>query len=135
MAIFSHLPLQQEIYQALTGDSTLMTLVTGVYDRVPQDSAYPYVVIGDMAGNDWSSKTTTGMEYLITLHVWSREGGRKETALIMERLHTLLHQSNLTITGQSLVLMQFLSSSLSLENDGWTYHGILRLRALLETTS
>ncbi len=132
MSGFSHLPLQKAIYSALTTDSSLMGMVTGVYDRPAQASPFPYVTIGEMSGRDWSSKTTTGMEHNIVLHAWSREGGRKEAAIIMERIHTLLHHANLTLEGHMLVLLKFMSSRLMLEDDGWTYHGTIRFAALTE---
>lgn len=132
MAHFSHYPLQAALYQALTGNSTLMSQITGVYDRPPQGTTYPYVTIGGMTGSDWSTKTTTGMEYTITLHVWSRAGGRKEAAQIMESLHTILHQANLTVSGQTLVMIRFIESAISLESDGVTYCGNITFKAFLE---
>ena len=132
MSGFSHFPLQQAIYQTLTNDSTLMALVESVFDRPPQDSDYPYVTLGDSTGSDHSNLGTIGMEQLVSLQVWSREGGRKEAATIMERIYTLLHQAVLTVSGQTLLSMQFVSSSLSLENDGWTYQGIMRFHAVLQ---
>ena len=132
MAHFSHYPLQSAIYQALTANSTLMALVSGVYDRTPQNTAYPYVTLGAMTGVDWSTKTTTGMEYSVTLHTWSRQGGRKEAAKIMESLHTILHQASLSVTGQTLVMIRFSSSEIVIENDGCTYQGIMKFTAFLE---
>ena len=132
MANFSHYPLQQAVYGALTGDSTLMTLITGVFDRPPQGTAFPYITIGESNGSDWSSKTTVGMEHILPIYVWSREGGRKQSAQIMERIHTILHQANLTVTGQTLVLMRFIASHILLEDDGWTYQGVMQFRALLQ---
>ena len=132
MTTFSHLPLQQAIYQALTSDSALMSMLTGVFDRPPQGTAFPYVTIGEITGSDWSTKTTSGMQQDITLRIWSREGGRAEAANIMTRLHTLLHQAPLNVTGQALVLIRFASSSIALENDGWTYQGVMKFQAFLE---
>src|SRR5690349_18507109 len=103
MPVFSHLPLQKAIYQTLTGDTTLMALVAGVYDRPPQASAYPYITLGDAEGRDWSTKTASGVEFMGTLHIWSREGGRKQALTIMERVHTLLHDANISVEGQTLV--------------------------------
>ena len=132
MAKFSHYPLQSSIYNALVGNSALMALITGVYDRPPQGTPYPYVTLGEMSGIDWSTKTTTGMEYSITLHTWSRQGGRKEAATIMESLHTILHQASLTVTGQTLVMIRFAASEIRMEDDGATYHGIMKFNAFLE---
>lgn len=132
MPNFSHSPLQQTIYTALTADSTLMALVAGIFDRPPQGTAFPYITLGESTGSDWSSKTTTGMEHQVTLHIWSREGGRKQAASIMERVHTLLHDANLTVTGHTLVMMRFMTSRIVLESDGWTYHGEMCFRVLLQ---
>ena len=132
MPIFSHLPLQEAIYQALTNDATLAAQITGVFDRVPQGTAFPYVTIGEFAGSDLSTKTTSGMRYELTTRVWSRQGGRAEAASIMERIHTLLHNAPLTVTGQTLVSMRFWGSAIILQNDGWTYQGIMKFRAVLQ---
>ena len=134
MAIFSHYPLQKSIYETLTSDTTLMALVSGVFDRTPQGTAFPYVMLGESAGSDWSTKTTNGMEQNVILHVWSRQGGRTEAANIMARIHTLLHHANLNVDGQTLVLIQFTGSNITLENDGFTYQGIMRFQALLEAS-
>lgn len=134
MPVFNHYPLQKTIYQTLTGNGTLMALINGVFDRPPQGTPMPYITIGESHSQDWSSKTTSGVEHLLTIHVWSREGGRKEAALIMESIHTLLHQANLTVEGHSLVLIRYISSDITLENDGYTYHGNIRFRALLEAS-
>jgi len=133
MSNFSHYTLQEAIYGLLSGDSTLSSLVTAVYDRPPQDSAYPYITLGESTINDWSTKTSNGTEQLLTLHIWSRNGGRKESALIMQRVYQLLHQASLSVTGQALVQIRFVTSDITLESDGYTYQGIMRFRAFLES--
>jgi hypothetical protein len=133
MSNFSQLSLQTAIYAKLTGDTTLMAMVEGVYDRPFQGAAFPYVTIGDSLAKDLSNKLTNGTDHKMTLHVWSREGGRAQTATIMERLYQLLHQGTLTITGQTLVIMQFTASAIQLESDGETYHGTLALRVILQS--
>ena len=134
MSNFSYFTLQKAIYQTLSGDSTLLAMVNAVYDRPPQGSPYPYITIGESTVSDWSSKTTAGTEEIVKLHIWSRNGGRKETASIMERVYQLLHQASLTVTGQTLILIRFMSSDITLENDGFTYQGIIQFKALLEST-
>jgi len=134
MANFSHYPLQKAVYQTLTGDTTLMALVAGVFDRPPQGTDYPNITLGESAGSDWSSKTTTGMEHNFTLHIWSRNGGRTEAATIMERIHTLLHEASIAVDGQTLVLMRFTASNIGLESDGFTYQGVMRFQVFLQAS-
>ncbi len=45
MSVDSSWELQKAIYGALTGDSTLMAMITGVHDHVPQETAFPYVTV------------------------------------------------------------------------------------------
>jgi hypothetical protein len=133
MANLGYLSLQKALFLKLSGDSALQALTTGVHDRAPQNSEFPYVVIGDMEGKDWSTKTTSGTEYLFEIQVWSREGGRKEAATIMERIYQLLHDGSMTVENNSLVLMRLVANAISLENDGWTYLGTMQFRALLQS--
>jgi len=134
MTTFSHYPLQQSIYQTLANDTTLMALVVGVFDRPVQGTAFPYITLGESTGSDWSTKTTSGMEQVVTLHIWSRQGGRAEAASIVTRIHTLLHQAPLAVTGQTLVSIRFGGSSIILMNDGWTYQGVMRFQAFLQAS-
>jgi hypothetical protein len=131
MSTLTHNALQSALYSTLSGDTALSGMVTGIFDRPAQNTNFPYITIGESMCSDWSSKTHSGTKHELEINVWSREGGRKNTASIMERVYTLLHSQNISISGQSLVFMRFMASNITLENDGWTYHGILRLHALM----
>jgi hypothetical protein len=132
MPVFSHFALQKALYQQLTDDAPLMALITDVYDNVPENAGFPYVIIGDMAGADWSSKTTCGMDFSVNIYVFSREGGRKETSEIMEHVYQLLHEADLDVEDQALVMLRFVSSVITRESDGRTCRGMLRFKALLQ---
>ena len=60
MSVDSSWELQKAIYGALTGDSALMAMITGVHDHVPQDTAYPYVTIGEGAARAAGSPNVRG---------------------------------------------------------------------------
>lgn len=126
--------LQQAIYQLINADSTLSGLVTGVHDRPPQQTGYPYITIGQADSSDWSTSTSTGQECRFTVDIWSREGGRKQMDTIIQRLYEILHDGTLTLSGYTLVSMRMMSSQSELGQDGWTYHGSVKFRALIETT-
>ncbi len=132
MSIFGHFSLQKAFYERLTGDISLMTLVSGVYDKVPESAAFPYIFIGDIATLDWSSKTTSGMECSASVMVFSREGGRQEATQIMEQVYLLLHDVDLTLEDHELVMIRFVSSAITQEQDGWTYRGTMRFKALIQ---
>lgn len=131
MASFSHYSLQKAVFEKLTGNAPLMALITSVYDRPPAGASFPYITIGDADIADLSSLGALGTEQRVELHIWSREGGRAQAATIMDAVYGLLHNGSLTIIGQQLISIRFLSSEIMLENDGWTYHGRMQLRVLL----
>lgn len=132
MPAFSHAALQQALYTKLTADATLMALVTGVYDYVPQDAAFPYVMIGEIGISPLASAAGGGMDAAITLRALSREGGRKQAAAILERLHALLHRGTLSLSGFTLISLRFTGSDIALLADGVSHEGRLRLRALAQ---
>ena len=133
MADFSYYPLQKALYETLSGDTALTALVTGIFDHVPQEQDYPYVTFGDYTATDWSTNTTSGIEYLLTLHVWSREGGRRQATAICENIYRLLHDAAITVPLHKLVLIRMTSSTITVENDGATYHASMRFKAMLES--
>lgn len=123
-------PLQQAVYQALIGNGDLMAAISGVYDHVPADTAFPYVTIGETTVIDWSSKSFDGQLHDLTLHVWSRARGRKEVKTIMALLYDTLNGAALAVEGQELVDLRFDFAQTLLDADGLTFHGVQRYRAV-----
>jgi len=125
------LELQKSIFNALDGDSNLQSLVTDVYDFVPESTAFPYVKIGEETSLDNGTKTLQGNEHTLVIHTFSRYRGSKEVKEIMSRIYALLHESSLSVSGASLVNLRFEFSDVIKENDGFTSHGIQRFRAVV----
>jgi hypothetical protein len=130
MALHSF-PLQEALYSRLNGDSTLGALITGVFDAVPDDTALPFVVIGPTSTSDDGSKTLDARDYIFNVDVWSDYRGMKETKNISQRVYTLLHEHDLSVSGANLIDLRCEFSSEVLENDGVTRHGVMRFRAFI----
>lgn len=126
--------LQQALFTALDEDATLSGLISGVFDFVPQDTAFPYVVLERFDGEDWSTSTTEGCKIRCVVTSFSREGGKEETLSIMERIKELLHDADLSLTGYDLVNLRGLSGDVALESDGITYRGMQRFIATVQET-
>ena len=125
-------PLQERIYTVLSGDNTITsTYGAGVYDDVLEGSTYPFVEIGNETAIDYSTKDADGAEYTVTLHVWSQYAGSKEAKQIMDRIHDLLHNSSLSVTGFNLINLRFEFSDILRDPDGKTRHGVMRFRAII----
>ncbi|MEE1835759.1 DUF3168 domain-containing protein [Streptomyces sp. SP17KL33] len=92
-------PLQAAIYAKLTGSAPLMALVTGVYDEVPEDAAYPYVSFGAVTEFAEDAHDRQGLSSLVVIHVWSTYPGNAEAADIFAALDAALDRVPLTVTG------------------------------------
>jgi hypothetical protein len=126
--------LQQAVFAAVTTHPAVTALLgtPRLYDDVPQSPAYPYLTLGQSTVRDWSAGGDGGDEHTLTLHVWSRAGGRREAHEIMGALKIALHDAALTLSGHRLVNLRHELSEARRESDGDTYHGIVRFRAVTE---
>ncbi|BDA83692.1 hypothetical protein Sa4125_12340 [Aureimonas sp. SA4125] len=126
--------LQTSIFQTLTGDAALLSLLGGpkVFDHVPERASFPYLTLGRTTVVDWSTGTEDGAEHILTLHVWAKGGGKVETFAIMDHVTNRLHDAHLPLTGHSLVNLQLQFAEARQEPESATYHGILRFRAVTE---
>ncbi|HEX4301544.1 MAG TPA: DUF3168 domain-containing protein [Rhizomicrobium sp.] len=127
--------LQQAIFATLAASDAVRDAVGDpprIFDAVPRGSAFPYIVIGDDRESDWSTATEPGSAHALTVHIWSRAAGRRETRLAAEAVVDALNGAELTIDGQALIDLRWLESESNRESDGETVHAQLRFKALLE---
>ena len=126
--------IQRGIYQALANSSNLTSLLGGarIYDDPPQAANLPFVSLGQTELRDWSKGTEDGAEHLLTLHVWSRAGGKKQVHEIIESIRGVLHDKPLTLADHHLVNLRHEFSEARPDPDGDTFHGIVRYRAVTE---
>jgi len=128
--------LQERLYTTLNSDSNLTsTQGAAVYDEVPENASFPYVQIGRETSADYSTVDVTGSEVTINMDVWSQYKGSKEVKNLMDRIHTLLHDSSLSVTGHNLINMRLEFIDVLRDPDGITRHGIMRFRAVLLGTA
>jgi hypothetical protein len=124
--------LQTAVFAKLSTDNTLtVTLDAKVFDDIPEETAYPYVQLGEDTATDYSTKDSIGSEVSVNIDVWSRYRGSLEVKNIMDRVHTLLHDSSLSVTGSNFINMRFEFSDIIRDPDGITRHGVMRFRAIM----
>lgn len=127
---------QQIVYDALNGN-----ISCPVYDDAPflpegqPRSGFPYAMIGDDTAVAWDTDDTLGKDLTLTIHIWSRAPGRRETKIIMGEVYEILHRGNLSKAGYNVVdcLCEFTESLV--DPDGETRHGIMRFRLTMQETS
>ena len=70
--------LRAAIHDALTADAGLAAILGGakIYDEPPRNADFPYVTLGEVRISDYSAGDDALEEHQLTLHAWSRQGGR-----------------------------------------------------------
>jgi len=126
-------PVQRAVYAALTADTELMESVTGVYDDVPEGTAYPYVRIGEALETPDNTHGAFGRQTVLIIHVWSEYRGFAETTDIAGRVVSLLDHQPLTIAGHHHVVTKYeFGQTLDDPDRPALRHGVLRFRVLTE---
>lgn len=126
--------LQKAIFSALGGDPAL-TAVLGagrIFTHAPANTPFPYMTFGRTSVYDWSTGTERGTEQLLTLHVWSKAKGNKETLEIMEMARWLLDDKSLPLDSHHLVNLRLEFAEERYDDDLAVHHGLLRFRAVTE---
>ena len=127
-------PLQQAIFSKLNGASLVDyegSAITVVFDDVPEQTAYPYVVICEETATENGTKDVDAHEHTLTIHVWSQYRGLQDIKKIMQQIYTQLHNSAISVTGANLVNIRHEFETTLLEQDGITRHGVMRFRAVV----
>ena len=134
MALSSSWDLQQSVYNFLINDATITNMLGGqsVYDDVPQRAGFPYITFGQSTVRDWSTGTEPGNEHMLSLHIWSKAAGKKQTYEIIDAICTGLHDNSLQLVDHHLVNFRCEFSEARRTVDGEKFHGIVRYRAVTE---
>lgn len=125
-------PIQEAVYELLTGDTTLMGLVSGIYDEVPEGAAYPWVAIGEALEQPDDRLDGFGRQTVLTLHVWSKHRGFSEATTIASRLMQLLDHQPLDIAGHHHVVTRYEFSQTLRDPEPGVRHIPIRFRILTE---
>ena len=124
--------IQKAVYTTLANDTAIKKKVKGVYDDVPQDEKYPYIVIGDDTINKWDTDTELGLNTTLTIHAWSRKAGKKEIKEVMGLIYNALHRAEININNMNLVTCECEFMETFTDSDRITRRGVQRYRIIVE---
>lgn len=128
--------LQAAIHGLLASASPLTSQLAegtnSIFDHVPADSAFPYMVLGDMTERPVETQEGGGKDIALTVHCYSRYRGFHETQQILATIADVLDGADYPVAGHTLVLCDLTSSSCLLEADGTTRHGIQNFRIVID---
>ncbi|MFJ8863613.1 DUF3168 domain-containing protein [Streptomyces sp. NPDC102451] len=128
------LPIQTAIYAVLSGDDVLTDAIAAVYDYLPEEVPYPFVVIGEAIETPDNSHDRYGRETVVTLHVWTQARGHTQGLTIAKRVTQLLDHQPLSIEGLDHVVTrhEFSQTLTDPEPPGTIRHVVLRYRVVTE---
>ena len=122
--------LASAIHETLSGH-TAVTAALGdparLYDDAPDDPIFPYLTYGAMRVEDESADDAPLTAHIMTLHIWSRYGGRAEVFDILHIVSSVLSAANLDPDGLKICGFNILYSDVFRTSDRRTLHGVLRV--------
>ncbi|MEE9272462.1 MAG: DUF3168 domain-containing protein [Robiginitomaculum sp.] len=119
-AIHNHLSNSQEV-QSLLGNPPRL------YDNPPEDPIYPYLSYGRMQSSDISGDAAPLSQHIISLHIWSRYGGRGEIFDCNAAIAAALFGASLPL-GEGIAVHSNITFTDNFRApDGRTMHGLIRL--------
>ncbi len=134
MSADSQWDVQASMYTAVQADTSLTALLANrVFDYVPEESAFPYIVLGDAFAEPFDTQIGRGLNIRLTLQSFSRYQGMQEIKQIMQAVYDLLHEKNdWSIAGQSVISCRFVSSRTIVDKDGKTRSAIQNFEIITE---
>lgn len=127
------LALQQAIISAVREDATLIELIgKRIYDAPPATVAKPYITIGPADVIAADADCIDGDEITQQIDVWSIEPGKAECKTICGALRTLLRRLQCNQGGLRFEI-EHQSTRVLNDADGLTTHGVVTVRAIIDT--
>ena len=126
--------LQKALYQRLSVDDGIKSVIgdpARIYDDPPEDAAFPYLVIGETKASDWGG-VDGAMSHELRLYAFSRHAGRREVKQVMSAVYDAVHEQDLSVDGARLVYLRYVFGDVWRKQDGDTYQGVMRYRAVTE---
>lgn len=126
--------LQKAIYGLLRADVTLTGLITGIYEYVPQRTAFPYLVLNEITAANWSTKTSNGAACNVSLKAYCRDMQDSVLLQIISLASDDVRSANLTLTGHRITSITFQDMDMKRMSDGITYMATAKFKILSEET-
>lgn len=131
------LELQAAVVATLAADSAIRDLIghpVRLYQQVKPMPTLPYVTIGGANVNDDSVERLDAAEIFFDLHVWSDSVTKDyvECKRICSALRRSLHNADLILAESRCVLIEHRNTTVFVDADNITRHGVVTFRALTE---
>ena len=134
-------PVRQvaQILHSLLSSDVAVQAVLGtparLYDNSPEDPVFPYLTYGPMRSSDIGGDEADIQTHTLTLHLWSRYGGRAEVIDAISAVTSALGKSQSNNDNDiHIVRSQVLYTDIFRDPDGQTLHGLIRFLLTTDQT-
>lgn len=112
MSVYAMKAVQKAVFEVLNGDATLMGMVNGIYDAVPENSAFPYILfqsvrIEHVRFSDGAKRS----EVRLVMRIFNTHGPRDSLYTVIERLVALLDDQPLTLDVPTILIRGWVQRS------------------------
>ena len=127
--------ISESLHTLLSGNAEVQAVLgqpPRLYDHSPEDPVFPYLTYGPMRSEDRSGDGAVINTHTMTLHIWSRYGGRAEVMQAVRAVTQTLQTGPLTLTQAALVRAQVTYTDIFRAPDGMTLHGLIRFSLITD---
>lgn len=126
-------PIQKALVAQMVANTSLAAAVTGIYDGMaPEDTAMPYVVVGEPSEDSFDALGTHGYNATFVIHVWSNQRGTSREAFLIGDLVDAALAPRLTIAGHGSGITRKGEREMLIEDDGTRHLAIRYLFRAME---
>lgn len=116
--------LELIMYQILSSNQELTSLVSGIYSVVPENVTYPYVLIGEDELSSFGTKTFSGKIIKSKIHVYDDTRGN----IRVKKILSLIEQSlKIAFTDDQYYYEYFETESVSISHDVSLPNGTIKI--------
>ena len=120
------------VHAALTGDAALMGRVSGVYGRIPEESAFPYVSYFTVDAFEDDAECITSTRMTLQVDIWGRDVSPAPVYEIESEVKRVLHNAPLALTDNAMVFIKWDISRDLPDPDGLTHHRAMTFTIVTE---
>jgi len=128
------LQLQEAIYAFLEADVFFLQHHCAIYDEVPENAAFPFLVLSDGMETPQDVFSEKGRLTIFNVHIWSMAKGTEELEVIFDHVDQLLHYNSAlpAMPGYALIYGKRDTMTAMRDSDGLTRHLVARYVFLSE---
>ena len=133
--ILAAIEVSKAIHALLSGHMGVQALLgtpPRLYDNPPEDPIFPYLTYGPMRSEDISADGAVISSHIMTLHIWSRYGGRGQVMEVLAAVTGALESAELTLADVELVRAKVSYTDIFRAPDGLTLHGLIRFSLITD---